>query len=134
MLRMKYGSQHREIIQLDAGRHPINIQKAYVAETLGGEIQAALRKLESELAFAERRERELEQRLRQTASDTIPGDQAEVQLRDLQRQAEADRSLYVAFLNRFKEVSEQQDLLRVRAPWWRPGRESPETPNFRGPD
>jgi succinoglycan biosynthesis transport protein ExoP len=115
MLRMKYGSQHREIIQLDAGRHPINIQKAYVAETLGGEIQAALRKLESELAFAERRERELEQRLRQNASDTIPGDQAEVQLRDLQRQAEADRSLYVAFLNRFKEVSEQQDLLESGA-------------------
>ena len=115
MLRMKYGSQHREIIQLDAGRHPINIQKAYVAETLGGEIQAALRKLESELAFAERRERELEQRLRQNASDTIPGDQAEVQLRDLQRQAEADRSHYVAFLNRFKEVSEQQDLLQSGA-------------------
>jgi succinoglycan biosynthesis transport protein ExoP len=114
-LRMKYGSQHREIIQLDAGRHPINIQRAYVAETLGGEIEAALRKLESELAFAERREREAEQRLGQNASDTIPGGRAEVQLRDLQRQADADRSLYVAFLNRFKEVSEQQGLLQSDA-------------------
>jgi polysaccharide biosynthesis transport protein len=114
-LRMKYGSQHREIVQLDAGRHPINIQKAYVAETLSGEIQAALRKLESELAFAERRERELAQRLVQNASDTIPGGRAEVQLRDLQRQADADRSLYVAFLNRFKEVSEQQGLLESDA-------------------
>jgi polysaccharide biosynthesis transport protein len=115
MLRMKYGDQHREIIQLDAGRHPINLQKAYLAETLGGEIQAALRKLESELAFAERRERELEERLGQNATDTIPGGRVEVQLRDLQRQAEADRSLYVAFLNRFKQVSEQQDLLEAGA-------------------
>ena len=115
MLRMKYGDRHREIIQLDAGRHPINIQKAYLAEALAGEIQAALRRLESEFAFAERRVRELEERLGQTASDTIPGGQAEVQLRDLQRQAEADRSLYVAFLNRFKEVSEQQDLLHSGA-------------------
>ncbi|HEX6112878.1 MAG TPA: Wzz/FepE/Etk N-terminal domain-containing protein [Geminicoccaceae bacterium] len=115
MLRMKYGDQHREIIQLQAGRHPINIQRSYLAETLGGEIQAALRKLESELAFAERRERELEERLGETATDTIPGGRAEVQLRDLQRQAEADRSLYVAFLNRFKQVSEQQDLLQSGA-------------------
>ena len=117
MLRMKYGEQHREIIQLDAGRHPINIQKAYLADTLGGEIQAALRKIESELAFAERRARELEESLGQTEteSDSLPGGQAEVQLRDLQRQAEADRSLYVAFLNRFKQVSEQQDLLEAGA-------------------
>jgi capsular exopolysaccharide synthesis family protein len=116
MLRMKYGAQHREIIQLDAGRHPINIQKAYLADTLGSEIQAALRKLESDLAFAARREGELEQRVGQaTGTDDLPGGRAEVQLRDLQRQAEADRSLYVAFLNRFKQVSEQQDLLEAGA-------------------
>lgn len=46
-----------------------------------------------------------------TQSEPTPGGRAEVQLRDLQRQAEADRSLYVAFLNRFKEVSEQRNLL-----------------------
>jgi polysaccharide biosynthesis transport protein len=117
MLRMKYGEQHREIIQLDAGRHPINIQKAYLADTLGSEIQAALRKLESELAFAARREGELEERLGQVTSETdsLAGGRVEVQLRDLQRQAEADRSLYVAFLNRFKQVSEQQDLLEAGA-------------------
>ena len=41
---MKYGDQHREIIQLDAGRHPINIQRR-TWPTAPSEIQAALLRL-----------------------------------------------------------------------------------------
>ena len=33
-----------------------------------------------------------------------------VTLRQLQRESSADRSLYEGFLNRFKQVGEQQDL------------------------
>jgi capsular exopolysaccharide synthesis family protein len=115
MLRSKYGAQHREIIQLDAGKHPINIERQYLAERLAGEIRAAVRRIEGELAFASRQEQDLEARLGQSEAEPIPGGRAEVQLRDLQRQADADRSLYVAFLNRFKEVSEQQNLLESSA-------------------
>lgn len=115
MLRMKYGDRHREIIQLDASRHPINIERQYLAERLQGEIGAAIRKLEGEIAFARSQESDLEERLGQAEPEASPSARAEVQLRDLQRQADADRSLYVAFLNRFKEVSEQQNLLESGA-------------------
>jgi len=116
MLRTKYGAQHREILQLEAARHPINIEREHLVASADREIRAAIRKLEGEIAFAERQEADLEQRLAQTVEQPDTGSaRAEVQLRDLQRQADADRSLYVAFLNRFKEVSEQQNLLEAGA-------------------
>ena len=115
MLRMKYGDQHREIVQLDRGNHPINVERQYLAERVAAEIGAAIRKLEGELAFVRRQETELRERFAQTDADPTPDGQAEVQLQDLQRQADADRSLYVALLNRFKEVSEQRNLLEPGA-------------------
>lgn len=115
MLRMTYGEQHREIIQLDAGRHRIDVERQHLAERIDAEIQAAIRKLEGEVAFVRQQERELAAQLGQSESEPDPGGQAEVHLRDLERQADADRSLYVAFLNRFKEVSEQRNLLDAGA-------------------
>ncbi|MGI9499588.1 MAG: GumC family protein [Geminicoccaceae bacterium] len=115
ILRQKFGGQHREIIQLDGGRHPINFEREHVSAQIGAELGAAIRKLEGELAFAKRREAESEVQPQPTPEVVTPDARAEVQLRDLERQAEADRSLYIAFLNRFQEVSEQRNLLKSTA-------------------
>ena len=116
MLRLKYGVQHREIIQLDTDRHPIDFERQQISAQIGSEISAAIRKLEGELAFAKRQELEVEAQLQpEVPEEPTPDARAEVQLRDLERQAEADRSLYVAFLNRFQEVSEQRNLLKSTA-------------------
>jgi succinoglycan biosynthesis transport protein ExoP len=111
MLRVKYGAQHPEIIQLNSGTHPINLERKYLEERVNAAIEAALRKLEGELAFARRQEKEAEARLAESPTEPTEDGQAEVKLNDLQRQAEADRSLYVTLLNRLKEVSEQRNLL-----------------------
>jgi capsular exopolysaccharide synthesis family protein len=115
MLRRKYGAQHREIIQLDNGRHPIDFEREQVSAQISSEINAAIRKLEGELAFAKRREKEAEAQVGSVTPEVTPDARAEVRLRDLERQAESNRSLYVAFLNRFQEVSEQRNLLKSTA-------------------
>ena len=115
VLRQKFGSQHREIIQLDDDRHPINFERDYIKQQIGAELNAAIRKLEGELAFAKRREAEYEAQRQPEPEVATPDARAEVRLRDLERQAEADRSLYIGFLNRFQEVSEQRNLLKSTA-------------------
>ncbi|MGI9493628.1 MAG: GumC family protein, partial [Geminicoccaceae bacterium] len=118
LLRMKYGVQHREIIQLNNGRHQINFQRQQVEVQIKAEIDAGVQKLEGELAFAKRRKEEvgLQSQEESPSVEESPSDaRAEVQLRDLERQAESARSLYIAFLNRFQEVSEQRNLLTSSA-------------------
>ena len=125
MLRSKNGGPHREIIQLDAGRYPINIERGHLAETRGGEIRLP----------PEARERD---RLRRAAGGRArAAPRADRERPDPRRSGGGaaarsatpggGRSLpFVAFLNRFKEVSEQQDLLKSGA-WWAPGPEFPES-------
>ena len=116
MLRVKFGEQHREIIQLNNDRHPIDFERKQVDAQIGSELTAAIRRLEGELAFAKRQEQEFAAHVQpEVPEEATPDARAEVQLRDLERQAEADRSLYVAFLNRFQEVSEQRNLLQSTA-------------------
>lgn len=116
MLRVKFGEQHREIIQLNNGQHPIDFERKQISAQIGSELAAAIRKLEGELAFAKRQEEEFALQVQPEVIEApTPDARAEVQLRDLERQAEADRSLYVAFLNRFQEVSEQRNLLKSTA-------------------
>lgn len=114
-LRLTFGEQHREIIQLNNGRHPIDFERKQINAQIGSELDAAIRRLEGELAFAKRQEQEFAAQLPLEESVATPDAKAEVQLRDLERQAEADRSLYLAFLNRFQEVSEQRNLVQSTA-------------------
>lgn len=55
--------------------------------------------------------------LRQSLNQLQSGDQggAGVQLRELQREAEANKTLYESFLNRFKQTSAQEDIQQADA-------------------
>ncbi|MGL1218051.1 hypothetical protein ACSTLO_00135, partial [Vibrio parahaemolyticus] len=54
--------------------------------------------------------RSLESTIRDLESKSNEGARNEIQLRELQRQADTSRSLYESMLARAKEISEQKDL------------------------
>ncbi len=97
-------------------RHPIIEQVQAEKNRLTGridlEIKAAVQNLENEIAVASNRADAIRQRLEQARNQVASSGQAEIQLRQLEREAAANRSLYDSFLARLKETDEQQELVR----------------------
>ena len=76
----------------------------------------------SEYNRARTNEEDVAHSLNTLKGDVTKTNQPMVRLRELESEAESDRAVYAAFLNRAKEVGEQQDLdkpIRAssRAPW-----------------
>ena len=107
-LSQEYGANHPTLIQVKAQRRDI-------AHKIDLEIQNILRGLENELAIAASREAALEQHIAQTKSNVGQNRAAQVQLRELEREAEANRLLYTTVLNRHKELNEQEELAEAGA-------------------
>lgn len=102
-LSSRYGPRHPEVVNAEAQRLDINAQ-------IGAEISRIIGSLQNNVSVAETRVASLEQSLREIRGETGESGQAMVQLRELEREAAANRSVYESFLNRFKETSQQQDL------------------------
>ena len=107
-LRQEYGQRHPKIIEIQA-------QKNDLAAKINLELIAIAGVVENELAIAERRYATLEQAMQEASGELNVRDQAEVQLNELQREANADLALYNTFLNRYKELSERRDLVHAGA-------------------
>lgn len=111
-LSQEYGPEHPRIRQLEA-------EKAGVTERIEGEIANAIRSLETELAVARSREEAFRQSLAEARGDArghsaLTG-QAQVELRELERKASAERSLYENFLVRLKETEAREEIIRPDA-------------------
>ncbi len=102
-LASKYGARHPEIVNAEAQRRDIERQ-------IGSEINRIVGSLENNVQVAQTRVASLEESLREIRGETGTGSQAMVQLRELEREAAANRAVYESFLNRFKETSQQQDF------------------------
>tara|TARA_R110000824_G_scaffold390760_2_gene587431 strand:+ start:99572 stop:101818 length:2247 start_codon:yes stop_codon:yes gene_type:complete len=102
-LSTKYGPRHPSILNIDAQRRDINRQ-------ISAEVQRIVGGISNEVTVADSRVKALEQSLDQMQNRAGVDNQAEVRLRELERQASANRTVYEAFLNRFKETGQQQDL------------------------
>lgn len=102
-LSTRYGGRHPEVITARAQVTDIEGQLASVV----GQITASV---ENEYRVALSREQAIETSLAAQKGDTAQFNQTAVQLRELERQAEASRSLYEAFLARFQETTEQVTL------------------------
>lgn len=102
-LSSRYGPRHPEILKVDAEQRDL-------AREIANETGRILENVRNEVDIAATRVQSLEgslDGLRQRAS----GDnQAFVQLRALEREAAATRTLYESFLTRFRQTSEQEDL------------------------
>jgi succinoglycan biosynthesis transport protein ExoP len=98
------GPRHPRILQLEADQRELE-------QKIRTEIRNIVGAFERDVAITENRERMLRQSLAQTKGHVVQNNQAEVQLGQLEREAEANRALYTTFLERFKTLTEQQEML-----------------------
>lgn len=102
-LSARYGDRHPTMINVHNELRDIT---AKVEE----ETQKILSGADSDLDIARSKVKSLEDGVAALKNQTGEGDQAMVTLRQLRREADANKTLYESFLNRFKQIAEQQDL------------------------
>lgn len=107
-LGQRYGDKHPQVIQVEA-------ELRDVGSKLREEAKRIVENLENEVRVARAAETTLQRSLGELQSQAGKTMDTELQLRELERQAESSRTLYQAFLSRFQETKEQQDLQRPDA-------------------
>ena len=114
-------SQYAEAARLNAEnsallgeRHPSLIAVRSQLQTIRRQIEQEIARIISGVRHdqqaAEDREKELEQGLARLATQSATATQADVRLHELEREAQANRSLFEQFLLRARETTEQQSL------------------------
>lgn len=102
-LGQTYGAKHPNMINIRA-----EIRDAETA--IAAEVRKTIEGLKNDVAVARARERTLADGVAELEDRSVTLSRASVELRQLEREAEADRLIYETFLNRFRETSEQEDL------------------------
>ncbi len=125
LLSREYGERHPRIVQLQA-------EKERLTKRIDLEIGAAIQNLQNQIAVAQNRAEGIQKRLADARGELALSGQAALQLRELEREASANRSLYQTFLVRLKETEEQQQLVqpdvRIISPAEIPGAPSSASP------
>jgi polysaccharide biosynthesis transport protein len=116
-LRAKQAELTRQEAQLNSqytANYPntksIQTDVAALQQQIRDEVNLAVKSLANHLEMAVNKERGLEQQLAGLEGQLAQSGEAEVKQQQLQRAADATRSVYEAYLNRFKEITEQQQL------------------------
>ena len=99
----RYGPRHPDVQRS-------NTEVADIDNQIRAELQRIASNLESEASIARQRVRSLEGSLSNSRANLAQNNRASVRLRELERNAEASRSIYEAFLARFKQTNEQEGL------------------------
>ncbi|WP_137389847.1 GumC family protein [Rhodoligotrophos defluvii] len=102
-LTTRYGSKHPQVINIRA-------QRADIERQINLEIQRIVANIRNDYEVAVSREQSLHASLNELQGGVEKNQAASIRLRELEREANANRALYEAFLNRFKEVSQQETL------------------------
>lgn len=106
--------QEAELSSRYLERHPklikVRAEIADVENNLVNEIQKVVENLRGELAVTRSREGTLASNLRVVERRVVNQNQASIGLRQLEREAEANRTIYENFLSRFKETAQQEDI------------------------
>lgn len=102
-LQNRYGPKHPEIER-------INKEEAGLREQITIELRRIVSNIEGDVAIARKRVQSLQSNLGSMRSTLAQNNQAGVRLRELERSAEASRSIYEAFLARFKQTNESEGL------------------------
>ncbi|MGE4350920.1 MAG: GumC family protein [Bdellovibrionales bacterium] len=102
-LSTRYGERHPNMINVRAELRDIQ-------RKIGEEVQKILKSLAGEVQIARAKENQLQSDLSRLEAKAGNELKDTVQLRQLQREADANRALYENFLNRFKQTSEQQEM------------------------
>jgi polysaccharide biosynthesis transport protein len=107
-LQSRYGDRHPRMINIRAQSEDLVLQ-------IEAELKRIVTNLENEVMVARSRVGSLEEGLADEQSQRSAGEEARIGLRELSRQAAANRALYESFLGRFKETSEQQGIQEADA-------------------
>jgi succinoglycan biosynthesis transport protein ExoP len=102
-LSAEYGPSHPRMIQLNA-------EADDVLEKIDAEVNKVVRNLSNELAIAKARETSLERELGRMKEVMSLSNDKQIQLRALEREAEANRALLATLLARYKEISSQDEM------------------------
>jgi capsular exopolysaccharide synthesis family protein len=82
---------------------------------IANEVNRVIKSLADQVDIALNKEQSLGGDLARLKSQFGQGGEAEVKLKQLEREADANRVVYEAYLNRFKEITEQQQLQEADA-------------------
>ena len=102
-LASRYGERHPRMINVQAERKDLQRE-------LEAEVNRIVANLENEAEVARSRGRSLANSLQELQREAAVHDQARIRLRELEREATANRALFEPFLGRFKETREQQGI------------------------
>jgi exopolysaccharide transport family protein len=102
-LTSKYGPRHPLVANVRA-------QRQDTQRLINEEIQRIIQSTRHDYDVARSREASLQQSFDQLQGVSGSSGQAQVRLHELQREAEANRTLYESYLARFKETSAQESL------------------------
>ncbi|MCH7599382.1 MAG: polysaccharide biosynthesis tyrosine autokinase [Myxococcales bacterium] len=102
-LESRYGDRHPRMINIRAQRKDLEFGVAT-------ELQRIVANLENEVVVARSRAQSLERSLTEAQHQRSVGETARIRLRELNRHAIANRTLYESFLGRFNETREQQGI------------------------
>ena len=100
---VKYGSRHPTVVALRAQLNDVNRQ-------IGNEAARTVASADNKYRVALSGERSIEASLNEMKGGVTETNQAEVTLRELQREAEANKALFESFLSKFKETSQEETL------------------------
>ncbi len=107
-LTTRYGGRHPKVVNVRAERRDI-------ANQIAMEVKRIIANLRNEYDVALSREASLNKSLEEIKLRNKGASQAAIKLRELKREAFSNKILYEAFLNRFKETSEQETLRTVNS-------------------
>jgi polysaccharide biosynthesis transport protein len=107
-LSTRYKPEHPTMVNLRA-------QIADIQNKIGIEARSAQQSASSTVAAARARVQALKDALGQAQQTNDVQNTAAVQLRELQREADANKALYENFLNRFKQTTAEQDIQQADA-------------------
>jgi polysaccharide biosynthesis transport protein len=124
-LLREYGERHPVVLELRA-------EQQNLADRIAHEIDNVIANLENEAAVARSRERAHAEQLREAKGQTVVAGKAEVQLRELEREVAASRSLYQTLLVRLKETEQQQEIVQADVRLISPA-QTPDSPSSPSP-
>lgn len=102
-LTQRYGDSHPRLLQAHA-------EQAQIQGRISAEVNKILVSLQGDADAAKAKEAELQAQVNRLEQQAGGLGQSEVQLRQLEREAQSTRGVYEDFLKRFKELREQQDI------------------------
>ncbi len=107
-LEGQFGDKHPKVISVRA-------EIAEIRAKIQTEVNRVIDALRNEAQTQQAREQSLNSLLAKMKTDAARNNIAEVQLHDLERQADADRTLYQNFLNQFKQTESQDSFQQADA-------------------